>query len=49
MKTTITILALAAAVAATAPAAAQKASQLPKRPEEIKFKPLAFNAPQASD
>ncbi|MFZ4751580.1 MAG: M16 family metallopeptidase [Phycisphaerales bacterium] len=49
MKTTITILALAAAVAATAPAAAQKASQLPKRPEEIKFKPLAFNAPKASD
>ena len=49
MKNTITILALAAATAATAPASAQKAAQLPKRPEEITFKPLAFSAPKASD
>jgi len=48
MKNTITILALAAAVAgiAAAPAAAQT---LPKRPEEIKYKPLTFNPPKPAD
>jgi predicted Zn-dependent peptidase len=47
--TNLTILALTAAACLAAPAAAQKAPALPKRPEQIAFKPLAFSAPKAAD
>lgn len=47
MKTTITILAAATAVFAAT--ATLRAQGIPKRPEQIAYKPLVFNPPKAAD
>jgi predicted Zn-dependent peptidase len=43
------VAAACAALTLTLAAAPANAQQLPKRPEEIAFKPLVFNAPKATD